>query len=93
VDKKYQELLGAITKGYSNLIGLAVVIRKADNLGLKIDNNGQVLEYKGDPVKLIENLLNEFVELSGDAAIKFCKDAIAEVLTKYPDIEIPSILK
>ncbi|MCL5114123.1 MAG: hypothetical protein M1372_03130 [Patescibacteria group bacterium] len=62
----YQKLLTEVIKKQMVILGPDITLAKARNVkGLKIDQDGTVLEISGPPQDLIQDLINQFVELSG----------------------------
>jgi len=94
MEEQYKSIVRAIIDKQSNVIGRDMAIKKANNVpGIEVDSDGTVLSIKGDYKKILEDLVGEYSLLSGDIAIKFCKDAIKEIIEKYTALNIPDILK
>lgn len=93
MEKEYQEMMSTVVKEYGSLIGIKTAVKKASKMPVEIGENGEVSKYTGDPMKILEDIVKEYAALSGDVAIKFCKKSSVPILKKYPNLQIPSILK
>ena len=81
---KYISLISEIIAKQAVILGPDIAILKARNvLGLTIDENGKVIDVKGDPSNVVEQLIDEYVQLSG----QIVKSALSSIFTKYPDIK------
>ncbi len=94
MDKIYAGLIELIIRKESLMVGPSVAIGKAQQvLGLKITQKGKVISIKGDPLKVLEDLVAEYQVLLGGMAIKFCKPDVKTYVKKNPEIKPPKILK
>lgn len=94
MENQYKELLTAIIKKQSSMIGMSLAVKKAQNIaGLEVDENGNVTACAGDALKMVEELVNAYSALAGDMAIKFCKEASKPVEEKYPSLAVPAVLQ
>lgn len=65
-NQDYKILLTNVIKKQIAILGPQIVLEKVRNIsGIKIDVNGQVLEVTDDPQKIIQALIDQFVQLSG----------------------------
>ena len=81
---QYISLISEIIAKQAVILGPDIAILKARNvLGLMIDNSGKVTDLKGDPADAVEQLIDEYVQLSG----QIVKSALSSIFTKYPDIK------
>ena len=65
-NQDYKSLLTDVIKKQIAILGPQIVVEKVKNVsGIKIDDNGQVLEVTEDPQKIIQALIDQFVQLSG----------------------------
>jgi hypothetical protein len=81
---QYISLISEIIAKQAVILGPDIAILKARNVsGLVIDGNGKVTEIKGNPSDVVEQLIDEYVQLSG----QIVKSAMTSVFTKYPDIK------
>lgn len=81
----YQELLSEIVKQQIVILGPDIAILKARNVkGLTVTDDGTVSKIDGDPAKLVQSLIDEFVALSG----LIVKKALKPLLDKYPGVSL-----
>ncbi|MCX6721265.1 MAG: hypothetical protein NT026_01540 [Candidatus Staskawiczbacteria bacterium] len=81
---QYISLISEIIEKQAVILGPDIALLKARNvLGLVIDNNGKVSDIKGNPADVVQQLIDEYVQLSG----QIVKGALSSIFTKYPDIK------
>jgi len=81
---QYISLISEIIAKQAVILGPDIAILKARNvLGLAIDDNGKVTDIKGDPSDAVEQLIDEYVQLSG----QIVKSALSSIFTKYPGLK------
>lgn len=82
---EYKNLINDIIAKQILILGPDIVLLKARNVpGLKISNNGEVLDLAGDPQEILQHLIDEYIALSG----QIVKNILNPVFAKYPDIKI-----
>ncbi|MFH1452557.1 MAG: hypothetical protein ABIH00_01090 [Armatimonadota bacterium] len=81
---QYISLISEIIAKQGVILGPDIAILKARNvLGLTIDESGKVTDIKGEPSAAVEQLIDEYVQLSG----QIVKSALSSIFTRYPDIK------
>lgn len=81
---QYAALISEIIAKQSIILGPDIAILKARNVSeLVINDQGQVVDIKGDPGMTLQKIVNEYVELSG----MIVKNALGSIFEKYPDIK------
>lgn len=81
---QYISLISEIIEKQTVILGPDIAVLKARNvLGLMIDNSGKVVDVKGNPQDVVQQLIDEYVQLSG----QIVKGALSSIFTKYPDIK------
>lgn len=94
MDNIYTSLIEAIVAKQTSILGPTLAVAKARRVsGLEVDDNGRVAAIIGNPLKILEGLVKEYQSLSGVLAIQFCKSAISPLVSNYPNLELPAILK
>ena len=89
---KYIEAVKAITKEQSKIVGESVAFDLARSTqGLHIDTNKNIT-IKGDPIQILEELVNKYSILFGKISIDVSKDAV-DHLRIFEDKELPSNLR
>lgn len=82
--QQYQGLITDIIAKQSVILGPQIAVLKARNVSnLVVDDNGIVTEIKGDPTTVLQKLIDEYVELSG----QIVKNALGSIFAKYPTIK------
>lgn len=87
----YKQLLTDVIKKQIVILGPQITLAKARNVkGLTISEDGTVTEMQGPPQELIQSLIDQFVQLSGEIV----KKTMEPLLSAYPDgvkgIETPA---
>ncbi len=79
----YKSLLTEIIGKQAVILGPDIAVLKARSVqGLQVSDDGQVTGFEGDPKELIQQLVDKYVELSG----QIVKNALGSVFAKYPEI-------
>ena len=82
---EYKNLITDIIEKQKVILGPDIVLLKAKNVeGLKLDGQGRVESIDGDPQKVLQQLVDEYISLSG----QIVKNILNPVFAKYPDIKI-----
>ena len=82
---QYTTLISEIIKKQSIILGPEIAILKARSVnGLMVDNDGKVTGVGDNPKETLQNLVDQYVELSG----QIVKNALGSIFAKYPNISI-----
>ena len=82
--KQYLALISEIIAKQSIILGPDIAILKARNVGgLEISDQGQVIAINGESSKILQSLINVYVELSG----LIVKNALGSIFEIYPNIK------
>lgn len=82
----YKNLIDDIIAKQTLILGPDIVLLKARNVpGLTLDSNDKVENFRGDPQEILENLIDEYISLSG----QIVKNILTPVFAKYPNIKVP----
>ena len=83
--EKYKNLIDDIIAKQTLILGPDIVILKAKNVaGLSLSSDGKVESISGDPQTVLQNLVNEYIALSG----QIVKNILNPVFEKYPEIKV-----
>lgn len=83
--EKYISLINDIIAKQTLILGPDIVLLKARNVaGLRLDSSGKVEGIDGDAEKVLQDLVNEYIALSG----QIVKNTLTSVFAKYPDIKV-----
>lgn len=84
--ESYKALLSEIIQKQMVILGPDIALLKARHVvSLLVDEKGYVTEVRGDPSEALQNLIDEYVSLSG----LIVRKAMEPLLTKYPQIKLP----
>lgn len=82
-DQQYQKLLTEVIKKQIIVLGPAISLAKARNVkGITISEDGTVTSISGNPQKLVQQLIDQFMELSSLIVEK----TIEPILASYPGL-------
>lgn len=82
--QQYLSLLSEIIAKQSIILGPGMAILKARSVqGIIIDDFGKVTEINGDPAEMVQKLVDQYVELSG----QIVKSALSSIFIKYPELK------
>ena len=82
---QYNLLITEIIKKQSVILGPEIAILKARSVpGLMVDNDGKVTGLGVNPKETLQNLVDQYVELSG----QIVKNALGSIFAKYPDLNL-----
>jgi len=85
----YKKLLTEVIKKQMIILGPDITLTKARNVkGLTIENDGTVSQISGHPQELIQDLINQFVQLSGLIVQK----TMEPLLANYPRELLPQTI-
>lgn len=80
----YKNLINDILEKQKIILGPDIVLLKAKNVvGLNINQAGQVESIDGDPQKILQQLIDDYIALSG----QIVKNILNPLFAKYPDIK------
>lgn len=81
--EQYKGLLSDIIAKQMAILGPYIALLKARSVsGLTVDDSGSVLDYSGDPQAIIQELIDAYVQLSG----QIVKSTLSSVFAKYPSM-------
>lgn len=87
-DQEYQKLLSEVIKKQIVILGPAITLAKSRNVtGLTIADDGTVTAMSGNPQLLTQQLVEQFMELSG----LIVKKTMEPLLANYPDLASPTV--
>lgn len=82
-DGDFQKLLTDVIKKQIIVLGPDITLVKARNVkGLTISDDGTVTNFAGDPKELVQDLIDQFVQLSG----LIVKKTMEPLLANYPGL-------
>jgi hypothetical protein len=89
----YTEICSQIIKEQEKIIG-ALAIEEADRVGgLAVDHVTYHCTVVGDGSKIIDDLIGQYRDFFGHAAVEVCKEAAAHFITKLSAEALPTSLR
>jgi hypothetical protein len=83
-NQDYKQMLTEIIKKQIVILGPQIAVLKARGVpGLKVSDEGDVLEVSGPEQVILQKLIDEYVALSGEIV----KNAVNSIFAKYPSIQ------
>lgn len=83
-EQQYKELLSEIIAKQAIILGPDIAVLKARSVpGVQVTDEGKVIALDGDPQQLIQQLVDKYVDLSG----QIVKNALGSVFARYPGIQ------
>lgn len=82
-DQEYQKLLTEVIRKQIVILGPAITLAKARNVsGLTVSDDGTVTAISGNPQVITQQLVEQFMELSG----LIVKKTMEPLLSNYPEL-------
>ena len=78
----YKKILSEVIKKQIVILGPDITLAKARNVqGLVVDSDGTVTDMKGSPQEIMQDLIDQFVQLSG----LIVRKTMEPILSSYPE--------
>lgn len=90
-DKIYNKIVQHIIKSIANTVGPVAVMLAKQVEGLTTRPYKVTIE--GDPIKVINVLLEKYTKIIGPAAVTLAKKATKPILEKNPKLKVPDGLR
>jgi len=83
--EQYLELMTEIIQKQIAVLGPDMALLKAEQIpGLKLDKTGRVLSISGSEQEILQELIDRYIELSG----QIVRNILNPVFAKYPGIDV-----
>lgn len=83
-NEDYKQILSEIIKKQIVILGPQIAVLKARNVsGLKVTDDGTVIDIQKPEQVVLQKLIDEYVALSGEIV----KNAVNSIFEKYPSIQ------
>lgn len=90
----YPEMCSQIIKEQGQIIGMSLALEQASHVnGLTVDANTFMCTIIGNGSTVVNDLIEEYRDFFGHAAVEVCKEATSQFLSRLPEGEMPSLLK
>lgn len=88
----YVSAVSRIIKEQQSIIGPVALDQAKKIAGLEVSGVDDV-KITGNKKEVLENLVNQYAKLFGQASVEVCKEAFLPVSDKFKPAEVPDILK
>jgi len=89
----YEDLIVAIIKIQTKIIGPGIAVHLARGIqGLEISEDGSIVTYEGNPVYMMNELVERYRKVERDVAITLAKKAIEPLIKESPELMVPELL-
>lgn len=88
----FAEIAQNIIKEQQLIIGPIALEQAKKIAGLEITGETNI-KITGSGKKVLEDLVNEYAKLFGQASVEVCKEAFSPFAGKIPESDVPDVLK
>lgn len=88
----YAQAVSRIIKEQQALIGPVALDQAKKVSGLEVSTVDDI-KITGNKKEVLNNLVNQYAKLFGQASVEVCKEAFSPIADKIPTSDIPDILK
>lgn len=89
----FSELAKKIIIVQESIIGPLAIEQARKVQGLTLEWQKHEVLIKGNQKEILENLVEKYKDLFGQASVEVCRDAAKDLLSKIPQDQIPNSLK
>jgi hypothetical protein len=83
--EQYVALLTEVIEKQAIILGPDIAVQKARNVtGLTVTDDGKVTNIEGDPNPILQALISEYIELSGEIV----RNVTKPIFAKYPGLSL-----
>ena len=89
----YAKFIDAIIADKVRVFGQAALERARQTPGLKLDDSVHTVIIHGNPKVVMKEILVQFEKIGGKVSSIMARKSLYNLKLKYPDIDLPDILK
>ncbi len=89
----YAEMAEKIIKEQENVIGPIALEQAKKVTGLSLNWDKHEVEISGDKKKTLDQLIDNYKHLFGQASVEVCRDAVRGIISQVPSSDLPSLLQ
>ncbi len=89
----FAQMAEKIIKEQESVIGPIALEQAQKVKGLKVDLKNHDISFSGDKTEIVEDLIEQYKKLFGQASVEMCKDAVKGIITQVPASQVPPLLK
>ena len=86
-------LAAKIIEEQETIIGPIALEQARKVQGLKVDWQQHKVSFEGNKTQILENLVDQYKALFGQASVEVCKEAVNRYRTQLPEDQLPQALR
>lgn len=91
--KVYENLVISIIKYQESIIGPIAIERATSVTDLKLNWADKSVQITGDPMKVIDQLVEQYRQLFGQISVEVCKEAVGRLAQQLLPEQVPASLR
>ena len=92
-DNIYLQIVKSIIEHQESIIGPVAIERAKAVEGLSLDWPSKKVEIKGNPMNVIDQLVEQYKSLFGQISVEVCKEAVGRLAQQMAPDQIPASLR
>ncbi len=89
----FAKMAERIIKEQEGIIGPVAIEQAGKVKGLKLNWQSHEVSIEGDKTTVIENLVEQYRELFGQASVEACREAVKGIISEVPQNQVPALLR
>lgn len=89
----FAQLAQKIIEEQESIIGSVALEQAGKVSGLSVDWKTHIIQFTGNKTTILENLVEKYQELFGQASVEACKEAVKGIINTVPKEEVPVLLR
>lgn len=89
----FSQLVEKIIEEQESIIGPMAMEQAKKVSGLSFDVTTNTVKFTGNKTTVLENLVEKYQELFGQASVEACKEAVKETIGGIPKDQVPILLR
>ncbi len=89
----YTQLVEKIIQEQEGIIGSLALEQARKVKGLTVDWKNHAISIDGNENDVVENLIEQYKQLFGQASVEACKEAVRGLITQIPKDKFPNLLR
>lgn len=89
----FEKLVNLIIIEQEHIVGPVALEQAQKVKGLSIDWNKHEISFQGNKTVILEQLIEKYKNLFGQASVEVCKEALSKMTEDVPKEQLPNILQ
>lgn len=89
----FSQLAKKIIEEQESIIGPMAMEQAKKVSGLSFDSTTNTVKFNGNKTTILENLVEKYQELFGQASVEACREAVKGIISNVPKEEVPILLR